>query len=87
MKYGKISDIFHQKISKIAKFISLTLLSEPSTRGILVSLTFISVTLGMFLVLLLNTLMPWRTIALVCLIWPVITAIAICFVSQTIQII
>ncbi|XP_055307919.1 solute carrier family 2, facilitated glucose transporter member 8-like, partial [Sitodiplosis mosellana] len=52
---------------------------EPSTRGVLVSLSFISVTIGTFLGFFLNTMMSWRTLALVCLSCPIITAIAICF--------
>lgn len=54
---------------------------EPSTRGVLVSLSFISGTVGTFLAFFLNTLMPWRNLALICLTWPFLTAIAICFVS------
>lgn len=35
----------------------------------------------MMLVFVLNTLMPWRTVALVCLFLPVLTVVALCFVS------
>ncbi|XP_055302407.1 facilitated trehalose transporter Tret1-like [Sitodiplosis mosellana] len=58
---------------------------EPSTRGVLVSLTYITGTSGMFLGLFLNTIMPWRFIAAVCLACPIITAIAICFIPETPQ--
>lgn len=64
-----------------AIFLLFFFFSEPSTRGVLVSLSFITTAFGMFLGLFLNTLMPWRSIAAVCLAFPIITAIAICFVS------
>lgn len=56
--------------------------SEPSTRGILIAYSTISAPFGMLIIYLLNTLMPWRSVALLCLTLPVITAIAICFVSS-----
>lgn len=39
-------------------------------------------TIGMLVVFLLNTLMPWRSAALVCLFVPVFTIIALTFVSD-----
>lgn len=47
--------------------------------------TIICHTLGIFTTFFLNTFMPWRTVALVCLGMPAITAIAICFVSVKFQ--
>lgn len=69
------------ELTKISEMNILLFFSEPSTRGVLVSLSFISATLGTFLGFFLNTLMPWRTLALVSLTWPILTALAICFVS------
>lgn len=47
----------------------------------MLSYTLISYTFGIFTIYLLNTLMSWRAVALVCSIIPVLSAIAICFVS------
>lgn len=55
--------------------------SEPSTRSVLMGYTIICHTIGIFTTFFLNTLMPWRTLATICLGMPAITAIAICFVS------
>lgn len=41
--------------------------------------------MGGFMGLLLNTLLPWRSVASICLAVPVICAIAICFVPETPQ--
>lgn len=55
--------------------------SEPSVRGVLIGYTYIYAAVGAVTIYLLNTLMPWRTVCLICLLVPIITAIAICFVS------
>lgn len=55
--------------------------SEASTRGALSGYMFICLSFGMFIINVLNTCMPWRTAALFCSTVPVISAIAICFVS------
>lgn len=47
------------------------------------ALSNISATLGLFIVYLLNTLMPWRSVGLVCLAVPVVTMIAVCFIPET----
>lgn len=57
--------------------------SEPSIRGMMTALSNISATLGLFIVYLLNTLMPWRSVGLVCLAVPVVTMIAVCFIPET----
>lgn len=57
--------------------------SEPSIRGILTAFSGISATFGLFLVYLLNTLMPWRSVGLICLAVPVITMVAVCFIPET----
>lgn len=54
---------------------------EPTFRGVMIAYTHIGWSLGMILVATLNTLMPWRTVALVCLIIPIFTTIALCLVS------
>lgn len=54
-----------------------------SQTGILTACASISATLGLFLVYLLNTFMPWRMVGLICLAVPLITMIAICFVSTS----
>lgn len=55
--------------------------SEPSYRGILIAYTNVSGTFGMLVVSVLNTMLPWRTVALVCLFVPILTVIALLFVS------
>lgn len=57
--------------------------SEPSTRGILLAYSSMSGTVGMFFVFALNTFMPWRTAGLVCMFIPILTVLALCFVSLT----
>lgn len=54
--------------------------SESSTRGVLVAYSNISGAVGAFLVYTLNLFLPWRTISLIGLTIPAISAIALCFV-------
>lgn len=55
--------------------------SEPTTRGVLIGYTFICASIGMLTIFVLNTLIPWRTVALICSAVPAITAISVYFVS------
>lgn len=55
--------------------------SEPSIRGILTACAGIAATGGFFVVFLLGSIMPWRNVAIICLMVPLVTMIAICFVS------
>lgn len=55
---------------------------EPAFRGILIAYTHAGWTLGMLVVSILNTLLPWRTVALICMFVPVLTTLALCFVSN-----
>lgn len=54
---------------------------SPSLRGVLLAYSSITGTLGMFFVFTLNTLMPWRVAGLVCMFVPILSVIALCFVS------
>lgn len=54
---------------------------EPSIRGVMIAYTHVGWTLGMLFVSVMNTFMPWRTVGLVCMLVPILTAIALCFVS------
>lgn len=56
--------------------------SEPSVRGIMVAYSSMNVTLGALLVFTLNTFMSWRMVGLVCMFVPILTMIALCFVSN-----
>ncbi|XP_031629200.1 facilitated trehalose transporter Tret1-like [Contarinia nasturtii] len=58
---------------------------EPQFRGILIGYSFIYGTIGVFTTFLLNTLMAWRTICMVYLAVPIITAISICFIPESPQ--
>lgn len=49
----------------------------------MIAYTHFGWTLGMILVSVLNTLLPWRMVAFVCMFVPIITAIALCFVPET----
>lgn len=62
-------------------FYNLLFHSEPSARGILIAYTNVWGTLGNLFVFVLNTLIPWRMVALVCMFVPIITVVALCFVS------
>lgn len=55
--------------------------SEPSVRGILIGYSNINIRAGTFAVYVLNTLMAWRTVALICLTVPIASIISLCFVS------
>lgn len=55
--------------------------SEPSTRGVLLGYTLICTTVGMLTIYIMNTMMAWRTVAMVCSAVPVISLIAVYFVS------
>ncbi|XP_037050613.1 facilitated trehalose transporter Tret1-like isoform X2 [Bradysia coprophila] len=56
---------------------------QPTLRGILTSCAGISVMLGFFIVFCLGSIMTWRYVAIICLIVPLITVVAICFVPET----
>lgn len=58
-------------------------ISEPATRGILISYTNLGTPLGGFVVNFLNTLTKWRTVGLICLSVPILTIIALTFVPET----
>lgn len=51
-------------------------------RGILTACSGISAALGFFIVFLLGSVMAWRNVALICLTVPLLTLVAICFVSR-----
>lgn len=55
--------------------------SDPTFRGIMIAYTHVGYTLGMLLVSLLNTFIPWRIVGLVCTFVPIVTAITLFFVS------
>lgn len=57
------------------------LISQSSIRSILVSFTSLVGGIGGFVILSLNTLIPWRTIALACSAMPIIAAVGLLFVS------
>lgn len=53
---------------------------EPTVRGVMIAYSALAGTFGMFCVFTLNTLMPWRTVALVCKFGPILAIIALLFV-------
>lgn len=65
----------------VMNFLFVKKSSEPSTRGILVSYTNLGTSLGGSVVFFLNTLTEWRTVGLICMSVPVITVLALYFVS------
>lgn len=58
-------------------------IAEPAIRGLLASCTNLSVTLGVFVIYYLGSVVDWRAAALICLGIPFATAIAILFVPET----
>ncbi|XP_055326069.1 facilitated trehalose transporter Tret1-like [Sitodiplosis mosellana] len=58
-------------------------ITEPSYRGILIAYTNVFGSFGMMLVLVLNTMLPWRMVGLVCMFIPIFTVLALCFVPET----
>lgn len=54
--------------------------SHPSIRGMLLAFSNISANGGVFTMYLLGSITTWRNVAIICLIFPISTAIAICFV-------
>lgn len=59
------------------------LFSEPSVRGILLSMTPIAGSLGNFTVNILGSFLSWRQVSLVVSILPVIIVSAMCFVPES----
>lgn len=57
--------------------------SEPRYRGVLMAYSSTFVALGMLSIFILNTLMSWRIVALVYVIVPILSLIALCFVPET----
>lgn len=55
--------------------------SQASIRGILIAVSGIAATLGFFIVFLLGSITAWRNAAIYCLIVPIVTMVAVCFVS------
>lgn len=76
------------KFQILFKFINLFCIfisiqsSEPSIRGILTACAGIAATLGFFIIFLMGSLMAWRDVAMICLAIPLITMVAVCFVSK-----
>lgn len=56
-------------------------ITQPGIRGILIACAGVSVMLGIFIVYILGTLALWRNVALMCLTVPLVTVVAIYFVS------
>lgn len=54
---------------------------EPSLRGLMIAYSSFSVTLGCLFIFTLNTLMPWRMVALVCMFVPILTIVGLFLVS------
>lgn len=57
-------------------------ISEPEFRSFLMAYTYIGMTFGPLFVSILNTLMPWRTVAAVCIFVPIASTALTCFVSS-----
>lgn len=55
-------------------------ITEPSVRGVLMAYSALSGTFGMFIVMTLNTLMAWRTVALVCMFVPILAILLLMLV-------
>lgn len=51
--------------------------------GVLLAYSSLVSIFGSFIIYTLNTLMPWRSVALVCMCLPILTVIALCFVPET----
>lgn len=55
--------------------------SEPSIRGTIITITTMAFNLGIFTVLALGAILPWRRVAFICAIFPICCFIAVLFVS------
>lgn len=54
---------------------------EPSLRGVLITYTNLGTSMGVSLVYLLNTVLAWRMVGLICMFVPITTLVALYFVS------
>lgn len=82
VKSGKICNLIYVFIRVVFYLIRFFFRSsEPAYRGMMIAYVNVSVVIGIMLVFVLNTLMPWRIIALVALCLPIFTTIALVFVS------
>lgn len=78
MKFGKLNEL----LAFASKFlIECNTFSQKSIRGILIALSGIAATLGLFIVFLLGSLTEWRNVAFYCINIPILTMFAVCFVS------
>lgn len=57
-------------------------ISEPEARGTLLTISGFSLNFGIFLVLGLGALMPWRQVSFICAVCPLACLIAVSFVSS-----
>lgn len=69
--------------SKILRKRNLIVSSEPSLRVYMMGYTYLGRTLGMLVISVLNTLMPWRIIAFICMFVPIITTFGLFFIPET----
>lgn len=79
---GEISLVVVDSLSTVWKIKWLPTFREPSIRGTLTACSSVSCSLGAFIVILLGSLMPWRSVALTCTCVPIITLLLIVFVSE-----
>lgn len=56
-------------------------IGEPEFRSFLMAYAYIGMTFGSLIVSVLNTLMPWRLVAMVCISVPISNLVLLCFVS------
>lgn len=56
-------------------------IGEPEFRSFLMAYTYIGMTFGSLFVSVLNTFIPWRIVAMVCIFVPIANTVLFCFVS------
>lgn len=71
-------ELFQRRISVILTVYDKS--SEPSVRGVITAMAGISATLGLLIVFTLGCFNAWRNVAIICLIMPVVTMVAVLFV-------
>lgn len=67
-------------LKEAPSFIYISEISEPSMRGLMMTIAGISYSLGTFIVLALGSIFSWRQVSLLCALTPICCLTAILFV-------
>lgn len=82
IRYRKIEFYAKKMRTDLIKFLLRFLVSEPSMRGLMMTIAGISYSLGTFIVLAFGSIFSWRIVSLICSLTPICCLTAIFFVCS-----